>query len=102
MTNKEAVIWLINLTADIGKAEHRALWHYEQALSEMKKMLESRKPKTTPIYFGDGLFDGEIVLDMAECPSCGYIYDEDDSVWGEPFCPHCGQELEWEGEQDES
>ena len=41
MTNGEAVNWLINLTADIGKAEHRDLWHYEQALYEIRDMLES-------------------------------------------------------------
>lgn len=40
MTAREAVIWLINITADIGKAEHRDLWHYEQALSEIREMLE--------------------------------------------------------------
>ena len=40
MTRKEAVNWIINITADIGKAEHRELWHYEQALSEIKDMLE--------------------------------------------------------------
>lgn len=40
MTNKEAVNWIINLMADIGKAEHSELWHYEQALKEIKEMLE--------------------------------------------------------------
>ena len=40
MKKKEAVNWLINLTADIGKSEHRDLWHYEQALSEIRDMLE--------------------------------------------------------------
>ena len=40
MTNSEAVNWIINITADIGKAEHRDLWHYEQALSEIREMLE--------------------------------------------------------------
>lgn len=40
MTRNEAVNWLINVTADIGKVEHRDLWHYEQALSEIKEMLE--------------------------------------------------------------
>ncbi len=40
MTNAEAVNWLINITADIGKAEHRDLWHYEQALYEIREMLE--------------------------------------------------------------
>jgi len=41
MTNKEAVNWIINLIADIGNAEHSELWHYEQALTEIKEMLES-------------------------------------------------------------
>ena len=41
MNNREAVTWLINISADIGKAEHSDLWHYEQALTEIKDMLES-------------------------------------------------------------
>lgn len=42
MTNKEAVIWLTNVMADIGEAKHSDLWHYKQALSEIKEMLESQ------------------------------------------------------------
>ena len=45
MTNGEAVNWLINIAADIGKAEHRGLWHYEQALCEIREMLESAQPE---------------------------------------------------------
>lgn len=41
MDNREAVNWLINILADIGKAEHSDLWHYEQVLTEIKDMLES-------------------------------------------------------------
>lgn len=41
MTHKEAVNWLINLAADIGKAEHQDLWHYEQALTEIREILET-------------------------------------------------------------
>ena len=41
MTNKEAVNWIINLSADIGKSEHSELWHYEQALCEIREILES-------------------------------------------------------------
>ena len=41
MTKPEAVNWIINLMADIGKSEHSELWHYEQALTEIKEMLES-------------------------------------------------------------
>ncbi len=45
MNRGEAVNWLINLSADIGKREHQSLWHYEQALSEIKDMLESSEPQ---------------------------------------------------------
>ena len=46
MTNKEAAIWLLNLSADIGQAEHQSLWHYEQALTEIREMLEQDVPDT--------------------------------------------------------
>lgn len=54
------------------------------------------------IYSGDGYADGCLVYDSAECPECGYTYEESDKEWGEPYCPHCGQLLDWEmrGEQD--
>lgn len=45
MTNSEAINWIINISADIGKAEHCDLWHYEQALSEIRDMLESTQPE---------------------------------------------------------
>lgn len=45
MTNGEAVIWLTHILADIGKVEHCNLWHYEQALSEIKEMLETSQPE---------------------------------------------------------
>ena len=68
MTNKEAVLWLINITADIGKAEHRDLWHYEQALMEIREMLESQP---------------EIVW----CENCKYCRKVDESeYWCYGFC----------------
>ena len=45
MDNREAVNWLINILEDIGKAEHSDLWHYEQALTEIKDMLKSAQPE---------------------------------------------------------
>lgn len=41
MTNRAAVNWLINLMSDIGKSQHGDLWHYEQALAEIKELLEA-------------------------------------------------------------
>lgn len=45
MNNNEAVNWIINISSDIGKTEHRDLWHYEQALAEIKEMLETAQPE---------------------------------------------------------
>ena len=55
------------------------------------------KPKTV-LYSGDGYADGYMVYDMAECPNCGYKYEEGDKDWGLSFCPNCGQSLNWESE----
>lgn len=32
MTNDETIKWLESLKAEIGKAEHRTLWHYAEAI----------------------------------------------------------------------
>lgn len=41
MTREEAINWIIRLSSDLGKVEHQDLWHYSQALSELREMLES-------------------------------------------------------------
>ena len=47
------------------------------------------------IYSVDGFADGNPVYETAECPACGFNFEKYTSIWGEPFCPHCGQRLEW-------
>ena len=97
MTKREAVIWLINLTADIGKSEHRDLWHYEKALSEIKEMLESEPERKK----GKWLANGDI---PKECPFCGEDWDK--YIFGEvlytgelpKYCPNCGADLKGEKE----
>lgn len=37
---QNAIKWLQNLKKDIGKTKHQDLWHYEQALDEIIKVLE--------------------------------------------------------------
>lgn len=36
-----------------------------------------QEPKMV-LYSGDGYADGYMVYDMAECPSCGYEYEDGD------------------------
>lgn len=47
---------------------------------------------------GDGYADGYLVYDTALCPNCGYVLDDDFNIecQHEPYCPHCGQRLDWE------
>jgi hypothetical protein len=56
--------------------------------------VKPQEPKTV-LYSGDGYADGEMVYDMAECPNCGWEFEEGDKDWEEPYCCHCGQQLEW-------
>ena len=52
---------------------------------------------------GDGYADGHLVYDTAKCPSCGYTLDDDFDIdtHHEPYCPHCGQKLDWNVGEEE-
>ena len=86
MTRGEAVNWIINISADIGKAEHRELWHYEQALSEIREMLESEPERKKGKW--------ELCEEKAEesfwvgsrCSECNYWKPM--GQWN--YCPNCG------------
>ena len=59
--------------------------------------------KTTPrpvIFECTGYADGAPVYGYANCPDCGYSYEEGDKDWGEHFCPRCGQALNWEIQEE--
>lgn len=49
------------------------------------------------ILEGDGYSDGNVVYDTAICPHCDYVLDADydPDEHHEPYCPHCGQRLDW-------
>ena len=48
------------------------------------------------LYEGDGYADGYMVYDMARCPYCDRVFDEDQDTWKSTYCPDCGQRLDWE------
>ena len=75
--------------------EHRQLAEW---LKDYKRLKE-QEPKTV-LYSGDGYADGYMVYDMAEWPNCSYEYEDGDKDWGLPFCPSCGQKLNWESEDE--
>ena len=65
---------------------------YSLALSALKKQIPQM------VYLqGDGYADGYLVYDEALCPECGYMISDvyDPEYHYEPYCPHCGQALDW-------
>ena len=89
MTNKEAVNWIINLSADIGKSEHSELWHYEQALYEIREMLESAEPNKGKWVFKRLYKEADECI----CSECGQLMT---TAHGKRmrFCPNCGAKME--------
>lgn len=86
MTNAEAVNWLINLTADIGKIEHQELWHYEQALTEIKEMLETESQRMRGRWIPQGWNDT-----YCKCSCCDAVYVTAEIPYS--FCPNCGADM---------
>ena len=99
MTNREAINWIINISADIGKAEHRDLWHYEQALSEIREMLEAARPEHSGGLYVDGFNDGyrERMSDESQWVPCSeppkkdgtYIVYAPDYIGGSSSAKEC-------------
>lgn len=67
-----------------------------ETLTLILEWMLNPEPKMKPVFTSDGYEDGNPVYDVAECPRCGYIFEDTDKVWGEPFCPHCGARLMWD------
>lgn len=71
------------MTADIGKAKHSDLWHYEQALSEIKEMLESQLGQKKGKWINN--------RDVSwMCSECGKWLDVLQGDVKMNFCPNCG------------
>ena len=94
MTRGEAVNWIINISADIGKAEHRELWHYEQALSEIREMLESEpeRKKGKWLRFGEDGNPNEDDTVFWQCDQCLETYTGRTTRIPN-FCPNCGADM---------
>ena len=97
MTRGEAVNWLINITADIGKSEHRDLWHYEQALSEIREMLESEPERKTGKWEEREVLSEKVIDEWqsARCLVCGKYHTTPYMYFFQVYnyCPTCGARM---------
>lgn len=96
MTRGEAINWIINLTADIGKVEHQDLWHYEQALEEIRDMIEalpSAQPERIKGHWIDAVIPNDSGgLPVIVCDKCNTFFPLQFGD-GHNFCPHCGADM---------
>ena len=98
MTKGEAINWLRNLRADIGKIEHQELWHYEQALEEiMELLLPSAHPEPSQVARDIATIienekDMRVIERNAESErkKGKWIYsDDDEPLYDSYFCSCC-------------
>ncbi len=62
---------------------------------EVIALAERTTPKK-PVFEGVGYVDGELVYDTAFCTNCNTEFEYDSWNWKDPYCPNCGQALDWE------
>lgn len=93
MTREQAIKWLSNLKMEIGKTQHQELWHYEQALDEIIKVLE-QEPKRGKWVDDNNSFNSF----YANCSECGYQMDKHEERGYHNYCPYCGAKMR-SGEQ---
>ena len=60
------------------------------------RALEKQIPKSV-VLEGDGYADGFLVYEVI-CPECDALLDDeyDADLKHDPFCPYCGQRLNWD------
>lgn len=98
MTREEEVIkWLESLKAEIGKSEHRTLWHYAEAIDMAIEALKGRpKGHWRTMYDGDPI-TGEPYPCGVYCDQCG------DTIGVEAnYCPNCGADMRGEDDGQEA
>jgi hypothetical protein len=66
---------------------------YRKAITDLQRIVDKEKPMKV-IY--------KVTLwSKHECPKCHESIDCDDDYynWHMNYCPHCGQRLDWKGEE---
>lgn len=56
MTCEESIKWLDSLIKTLGQSQYQSLWNWEQPLTEIKEMLESKRVVELPCKVGDTVY----------------------------------------------
>lgn len=60
-----------------------------------RSVIEAREKQIAkkPYIWGDGYYNGELILDMYDCPNCEKSYEIEFDKYD--YCPSCGQKIDW-------
>ena len=61
-------------------------------VEECKEAADKQKA-IKPNLWGDGYYNGELIIDMYDCPNCEKSYELECEEYD--YCPNCGQKLDW-------
>ena len=86
MTTKE-MIEILRYKADNIKTKIEP-----EFFNEVADKLEKQVAKN-PYLWGDGYYNGELIIDMYDCPNCERTYEIECDDY--KYCPNCGQKLDW-------
>ena len=86
ISRQAAINWIINLSADIGKIQHQDLWHYEQALDEIRALLEQTAEPRTGKWIPNNVVNAVCPWCCSECNS--------NQMDRTPYCQMCGARME--------
>ena len=81
------------------KAKDTKYYLSGEAIEKLHELEEKDTPKS-PVYYGDGYSNGELIYDMWECPNCGELLiarerycNRDKNRIKDGRCANCGHEL---------
>ena len=90
MTNEEVIVEIENMRKfNYTLAPNEV---FDLAIDALKKQIPVK-----PDVYGDGYWEGELVLDTYECPRCGSVYEIEYDNYD--YCPNCGQKFDWSVEE---
>ena len=93
MTEERAIEIVTNAIQTDSMTEEQ-----DKALAVVQKAVD-KQIATKPNRWGDGYYNGQLVYDMWECPTCGKNYELDSEE--HDHCPNCGQKIDWTIDSEE-
>ena len=97
MTREECIKWLKSLKTEIGKSEHRTLWHYAEAIDTAIEALQNEETLKTQLAnchkeilrlldFNDITESPDDVIEVVRCKDCRWWNGSKETMHNNHLC----------------